>query len=127
LPGADELPGGFGAVHARHADAHEDDVGGQLAADPYRLGPAAGRVDDREVGQGVQQRGEAGVRHTVIAGAWLGSALGGIRLLGVAHLILTGDCAVQSWERAPPAEAIVNTCGIKIVLGRRAAQPSRSR
>ena len=55
-------------VHDRHAHVHQDDVGGQLTADPYRLGPVAGHADDREVRLGVEQRGEAGAHHVVIVG-----------------------------------------------------------
>jgi hypothetical protein len=67
-PGSGELPGGLDAVHDGHAHVHQDDVGGQLAADLHRLGPVAGGADHREVRLGVQQRGEAGAHHVVIVG-----------------------------------------------------------
>ena len=40
-PSAGQLPGGLDAVHARHPDVHQHDIGAQLAADPHRLGPVA--------------------------------------------------------------------------------------
>ncbi len=42
-------PGGLDAVHAGHAHVHQDDVRGQFAAEPHRLGPVAGGAEDGAV------------------------------------------------------------------------------
>src|ERR1022692_674575 len=66
--GAAELPGGLDAIHARHADVHEDDVRAQFAADGHRLGPVAGCAEDREVWLRGQEPGESGANYLMIVG-----------------------------------------------------------
>ena len=44
--GQEDLPGRLDAVHLRHPDVHQHDVGGELVDQPDRLDAVAGRADD---------------------------------------------------------------------------------
>src|SRR5690606_4379693 len=52
--------GGLDAVHAGHADVHQDHLGGGLGGERHGLLAAAGLADHVDAGCGVQQAHQAG-------------------------------------------------------------------
>jgi hypothetical protein len=63
---ADDLPGRREAVHRRHPDVHQDDVGPQPAGLRHRVHPVDRRPDDREIGFGVQDQPQAGAHQLLV-------------------------------------------------------------
>lgn len=78
LAGFGQPPGGFDAVHDRHADIHENDIRVQLAADPHCLG-AAYRAAVRRP------------RTATLARAWRAGPMGRRRLLAGGVLLRLRD------------------------------------
>src|SRR6185437_11641200 len=63
-----DLPGGLQAVHHRHADVHEDDVGAQLGDPGDGLLPVDGLADHLDIGLRVEQDGKARPHHALVVG-----------------------------------------------------------
>ena len=55
-------------VHARHADVHQDDVGGAAAGERDRLDAVRGLADDLDVGLGLEDRAQPAAHHRLIVG-----------------------------------------------------------
>src|SRR5262245_14771743 len=56
------------AIHGRHPDVHEDDIGMYLAAQANRFGTVRGAAHDVDVGLSAQQRAESGADDLLVVG-----------------------------------------------------------
>jgi hypothetical protein len=65
---ARESAGGFDAVHARHADVHQHDIGRMLGRRLDGFLAGAGLGDDLDVAGGLQHGLEAGAHHRLVVG-----------------------------------------------------------
>ena len=64
----DDRARGLDAVHHRHADVHEHDVGRQFARERDRLGAVGGLAHDLEVGRRVDEHAEAAAHERLVVG-----------------------------------------------------------
>ena len=65
---AGEASGGFDAVHQRHSDVEQADVGAQLERQADCLAPVGGRADHFDVGLGVEQHRQPGAHDGLVVG-----------------------------------------------------------
>ena len=63
-----EEPGGREAVHARHPDVHQDEVGRAAAGKRDRLNTVRGLADDLDVGFGFEDRPQPAAYHGLVVG-----------------------------------------------------------
>ncbi len=64
----DDLAGGGDPVEPGHLDVHEDEVGAQLAGEPYRLLAVRRLADDLDVGGGAQDEHQPGAYGGLVLG-----------------------------------------------------------
>ena len=65
---AGDPPRGLEAVHDRHADVHQHDVGALAGHERHRLGAVGGLTDDLDVGLTVEQHREAAAHERLVVG-----------------------------------------------------------
>jgi len=66
--GGGDQPGCLDAVHARHADVHDDHVGAGVPGEPYRLGSGSGLAGHVDIGSPLDQPAQSGPDERLVVG-----------------------------------------------------------
>lgn len=104
--GAGEASGGFDAVHQRHSDVEQADVGAQLERQADCLAPVGGRADHFDVGLGVEQHRQPGAHDGLVVGDEDPDAHRGVPVRGrTASTRQPRSAAGPAWKVPPSSEA----------------------